>query len=377
MPQSEMLQSIATQSIVNSTMRGIFLLLLLFRLRVGPAGAAYADAAVSNTHHGLNNDAHGIAADQVMNEIMSHQLSTRSVLTRSSPECWRASFAAINRWTIGDGDVHSSGSSYCASMTNDQQEVLALELTNCQLMKEKRHFYDANLMNHELADSTEVSGCSVGSGGMNPYDASSCLPIMSEYALSLYHKILLHTNDICTRLTDEKLMQQKEEVTQMLIYASSAVSQQMQSVMTLSTTAVEKMQMQSALLDDQSIMMREQREEIQRMHLARKKEEREIRNQHMESDRLQKAREQVAALAMEQITNQTSSFLQEHAEKMKSRQSELDVALQNREKEAERMQVKTTTLISEQADRIKDQKRDLERMQEVSGVVSCLVDRYL
>ena len=93
-----------------------------------------------SSNYAANNAA---ATTQVINDIMNHQLSNNSV--RSSPECWMTSIYTIRRGgketKRDDGQqnlqlIHTSGSSYCAAMTIEQQEVLALELTNCQLMKE-------------------------------------------------------------------------------------------------------------------------------------------------------------------------------------------------------------------------------------------------
>jgi len=169
---------------------------------------------------------------------------------------------------------------------------IALELTNCQLMKGRRQLYDAKKV-HPDTDQVQIlddeqEPCLVGTGGANPYDASSCLPLMSDYALNLYHQILLNTQDVCARLTDERMLLQKEEAVQNLVYVSSAVSQQMQNMM----------------------------------------------EYQMESDRAQKAREETAALAMDQMAVKTASFLQEQMEKMmKTQEIDLGVAFQTRERE--------------------------------------------
>ena len=146
-------------------------------------------------------------------------------------------------------------------------------------------------------------------------------------------------------------MLQKEEIAQMLVYGSSAAAQQMQSIVEGASTALEKMRLQSDLIDEQSITMWEQREESQRqreesqrLHLDRKKEEQEMMirfKQHVE-------------------------LLNEQSSNMRIQQLEAE----NREKEAsklfERMQATTTSLIAEQANTIKEQTRDMERMEEVS-----------
>ena len=113
----------------------------------------YFDTSYVHQHttNGSSNYDENAATAQVINDIMNIQLSNNSI--RSSPECWMTSISTISRWGKDtkqyDGQqnlqlIHTSGSSYCAAMTIEQKEVLALELTNCQLMKEKRQIYDAN-----------------------------------------------------------------------------------------------------------------------------------------------------------------------------------------------------------------------------------------
>ena len=265
-------------------------ILLQLVLAVFVVGVAFADAAVLGGVPLSNSNGVRATAQAVRDiDTMSRQLSSKAGFKISSPECWTASIDTISRWAKAgtdsndiEHDVHLSGSSYCATMTTEQLEVLALEMTHCQLMKEGEQFYDSDQVNQD-ANAIEVFDghqplCFVGEGGMHPYDSSSCLKIMSRYAKNHYHRILLYTQDVCTRLTEERMMARKEEATQMLVYASSAVTQQMHNIMEGATSAVEKMQVQSSLLDDQSIMIREQKEELQRMTIARRQEERESMN---------------------------------------------------------------------------------------------------
>lgn len=336
----------------------VFILIrfLVWRLAVAVLASRATYATKQNLHfdtsyvhqHTINGSSNYAADDaatnQIMNDIMNHQLSNNSI--RSSPECWMTSISTISRWGIAKQDdgqqnlqliQHTSGSSYCASMSTEQQEVLALELTNCQLMRENEPLYDTS----RKVDTVEASvdTCLVGEGSSIPYVTSSCLPLMSQYARRLYHSILLHTNDICNRLTEEHLMLQKEEVTQMLVYATSAVSNQMQNI-----------------LEDMKV-------------------------QQQESERLHKTRDKAAAQTIEQMTIQTASFLQEHAEKLKTQQSAyleeqtsiMKVQQLEREKiaassleqmtiqteslllaHAEKMKSQQNALINEQADKIKD-----------------------
>ncbi len=65
-----------------------------------------------------------------------------------------------------------------------------------------------------------------------------------------------------------------------------------------------------------------------------------MRVRRLESSRWEEEREEATSLSLEQMANRTASFLWEHVE--------------------------TAELIAEQADRIREQKRNLERMQNVS-----------
>ena len=338
----------------------IFVFTILLLSPTLDATSVLGDDAVSTSRaqhkhiaNGYVGDADTYSNSQVI-DIISYELSTsarRSV--RTSPECWLTSITALSRWDTAAADhdddgyghpkqVHSS-SAYCAAMTPEQQEVLALELTNCQLMKEKRQIYDKNRLDIDTDDTHD--GCLVGEGSTIPYDSSSCLPLMSDYALSLYHKILLHTNEVCTRLTDETMLLQREEVTQMLVHASSAVSNQMQSILNGAMSTVEKIQLQSTLLDTHSTMISQSISMIEKQSMLLEEQSSIMKVQQEEAEQLHDEREIASVRALETLTNQTAVFLQEHAERMKS---------------------ETSILIEEQADKIRKQRLDLERMQEVS-----------
>ncbi|KAL9183203.1 hypothetical protein ACHAXT_004990 [Thalassiosira profunda] len=302
-------------------------------------------------------------------DVVGRQLSTASAVSRSYPECWTASVASIGSWDIGGGATpsgeyptrpHSSGSSYCAAMSSEEKDALALELTHCQLKKEQRPFFKAGPAQSpgtpadaELSAPIEESAneqllCKVGSG--EPYSSTACFPLMSDYAMVLYHKILIHTQDACARLTEERMMIQKEEVTQMLVYASSAVSNQMQD------TVAAVREQTSQLLEEQASMMTEQR---------------------MEHERQSAEREAAAASAMERMASQTESMLEDQSSKMRAHRLETyrmhkereEAAASAMEQMANRaaslLQNQAAALLAEQADKINEQKKDLERMQEM------------
>ncbi len=335
---------------------------------------------------GFGNYAIDSVTAQVMNEIKNNQASARSAFASSSPECWMASINAINQLSIGTGQNDggdyqkrlptSSGSFFCASMTVAQQDILALELTNCQLTRANLPFYDTNVV-RERQDQTEVQGCLVGTGGLSPYDASSCFRLMSPYSFNLYNTFLFHTKEVCVSLTEERTMMQKEEVTLQLLRASSAVSHQMEEA----ARAIEHNVSQTVAMMQEHTekIIREQREELQRSNIARRQGEQDsiraaastieqmantaasIMQEHTEKImmdqreglRLEQESIRAAALDIEQMANQTASILQGQTENIMSKHEALEAALQKREREAtmavERLKTETASLITEQA----------------------------
>lgn len=281
-----------------------------------PADATDAYASLLSRNHppinGLGNYAIDSMAARVMHDITNNQVSAKNAFTSSSPECWMTSINTMNQLAIGmdpddGGDYQkrltptSSGSFFCSSMTVAQQDVLALELTNCQLTRANLQFYDSNVV-RDGPDQMEVQGCSVGTGGATPYDASSCFPRMSPYAFNLYNTILLHTKTVCVSLTEERTMIQKEEVNVRLLHASSAVQE---AALAIEQTASRH---SSIMKEYAEKNMMEQREELRRMNDARKQEEQEsIR---------------AVALTISQTADHTAMMMQEHTEKIMTEQRE-------------------------------------------------------
>ena len=332
---------------------------------------------------GADNDKSAI----ILNDIMTTQLSTRS-FSPSSPQCWMTSITTINHWkgTQDDPSV-SSGRDYCASMTSDQQKLIALEMTNCQLKEGNRPMFDANKITYDelgVSSVTEHSSvyqsCPVGKQPSHAYDVSSCLPLLSQDAWNLYHQILLYTNDVCTRLTDEMMIRQKKEATQMLVHVSSSLSRHLKSVLDDTEFAVERIRIHSVMLEDQSLMMKEQRNELEVMYHNRKKEEMEtismVREQSVlleEQSHRMKEQQLQTSLAMEQLSNhtkeQTALIIAEQAQRQSALFEEQSVKLRDQQLEMDRMHKQredaASLAIKEQAEMIREQQRDLERMQEV------------
>lgn len=342
--------------------QSVFLVILLCAEATSAAAAAAAAGVLDTTS--ANNDGADAAAYRVLHDMSSHQFSTRSgaVVPQHSPQCWMASIVTVNRWNAG------AGQDFCASMTPEQQKVLALEITHCQLLEEERTLFDVKIASQKVSPSGSDGprgACLVGSGDADAYSASSCLPIMSEYALNLYHQILLHSHVICTRLTDEQMNQQKEEVSRALLQASTAASQQIQGMTEVVAAAVESAQMNSILLKAQSYMIRMQTEDLQQMQLTlRQEEERSItalreqtemleyhssmiREQKEQSNLLHRSREDAYARTFDRMTKQTSSFFEEYSDRIKTQHQEMELNMQNREKRAELVYDEATAMMAE------------------------------
>lgn len=411
-----------------------FIILLLHWTVAAAVDVAYASPMATNYAAG---DAYAVdvTTAKIFSDILKNQVSAKSAFTSSSPECWMNSINTIHKWVTSSGADNMSddaqnnhqqyhhdslGSSFFASMTTDEQEIFALELTHCQLMKANRQLYDSSLVvasHPTTASPMEVQGCAVGMGRPSPYHASSCFPLMSEYAFQLYNTMFLHTREVCASLTEERMMQQKEVITHMLVGASAAVSQQMQNVLGEVTTVAEKLDEQSTMIEEmttqtymvfeqlqaEAVLMAEQHKEmtaqsstvfeqlqVEASSMAEQHKANEqaaaIRLEEMTSQTstifeqlqaeaiLMAEQQQAAAMTMELMTNQTTTVLERVQDEVTSVIAEQQRAHEHATSMVlEKVQLETATLIAqqaamfaEQADKIKEQDHVIERMQDVS-----------
>jgi len=314
----------------------------------------------------------------VLDDFMSTGLGDgvpTKMKTRTSPQCWLSSISTIGKWgmyldaSVGDAAIESgtknskgltytSGSSYCESMTQEQTEVFALELTNCQLTRQAMPMFDES--------KRQISGlwdeCPVGTGDTRPYAAVSCFPLMTEFGLNLFNQILLHTTDICARLTEETVTARRDETTQRLLHAS--------------IMAVDSLENQSMLLEDHALILAERRKEMEEVFQRQvdmiAKQTTAAQAQQAKRDRAAEAREDATASAMMQLTNQTVVLWDE----MKARQSEIVETVGLRERESLNAVERMNALISEQAAMIETQRRNLEQMKEaISNSKDAMNDR--
>jgi len=277
---------------------------------------------------------------------MNNAISTTHLMNRASPQCWMESITTISQW----GSV--SGASYCASMTTEQQKVLALELTNCQLMEENRALF---VQDDDSMQVSKYASCHVGEGGSEPYEVLSCLRFMTDFALNLYHQMLLYANDVCNRLTNDMMEQQKEETTLMLIKASSAfvdLTRQQQMEADLAQQALLEAISRNKVYLEEHQQQWEEANQARQTELARAQEARERAAEARERE--VEAREKAALLAMQEMVETNTMHFQEQQQKWEelnsARDKEMHVVEERREQ---------TEAI------IKKQQYDMERMQEV------------
>lgn len=278
------------------------------------------------------------SAETILND-MNNAISTTHLVNRASPQCWMESITTMSQW----GSV--SGAAYCASMTAEQQKVLALELANCQLMEENRALFLQD------DDSMQVSSCHVGKGNSEPYEVSSCLRFMTDFALNLYHQMLLYANDVCTRLTNEMMEQQKEETTINLIKASSSfvdLARQQQMEADLAQKALLEAITRNEVYLQEHQQQWEEANQARQMELERAEEAREKAAEEVE------AREKAALVAMQELVDKNTMQFQEQQQKWLELNSARDKEMHIVEKRREQ-----TEAI------IKKQQYDMEKMREV------------
>ena len=286
-----------------------------------------------------------VSAEAVLND-MNNVVSTTQMMNRASPQCWTESITRMSQW----GSV--SGASYCASMTSEQQKLLALELTNCQLVEANRSLFQDE---DSVQVSTQTESCHVGKGGSEPYEVSSCLRFMTDFALNLYHQMLLYANDVCNRLTNDMMEQQEEETTLRLIKASSSfldlTRQQHMEADLAQKDLLESISRNKAYLQEHQQQW-EEANRARQMELVRAEEARERAAEARERE--VEAREKATLLAMQELVDKNTMQFQDQQQKWK----ELNSARDKEMHIVEKRRAQTEAII-------KKQQYDMERMQEV------------
>lgn len=314
----------------------------------------FAVGCLHNTAANSIYESTGMAAAETILNDMNSVMSTTRLMNRASTQCWMESITTMSRWDA------VSGSSYCASLSTEQQKILALELTNCQLLEENRPLFAHHHRDEKsMSLSSDHTSCPVGKNGSEPYEVSSCLRFMSDFALNLYHQMLLYANDMCNRLTHDVMEQQKEETTRMLMEASSSfieLTRKQQLEVDLAQKARERA-MDEAITRNKLHLEEHQRqwEEVnhaRQMEVARAQEVREKAAEARERE--MEAREKAALLTMEEIVSQNMIHFQEQQQ----RWEELNLARAKEMHIVEERREQTEAII-------KKQQYDMEKMQEV------------
>jgi hypothetical protein len=290
----------------------------------------------------------------VVNDMIAKDLSISSD-ARSSSQCWLSSIMALTRWdNVGANNPFTSGSSLCAAMTEDRLDILALELTHCQLSKLGRDTFSLNPTQSEAMPS-----CQLGRADQSqPYQVSSCLQVMTDIAVPVYNQIRLHTENLCSQLAEEILQQQREKTMQLVIHATSSFAQHIQAVMKGTASTVEQLNYQSLLLQNQSIIMKEHQSELEQMYKSRKLEEAE---RQIELEVIYKARklEEAEADRVRKMREEgTLALLQHQTSIMKNQQAEFEDMYNAREQMME--------------NKVKERMKELEQIQQVGNIICSL-----
>jgi hypothetical protein len=182
---------------------------------------------------------------------------------------------------------------------------------------------------------------------------------MSDFALNLYHQMLLYANDMCNRLTHDVMEQQKEETTRMLMEASSSfieLTRKQQMEADLAQKARE--QAMDEAITRNKLHLEEHQQQWEEVSHARQMEAaraQEVREKAAEArEREVEAREKAALLTMEEIVSQNMIHFQEQQQ----RWEELNLARAKEMHIVEEMREQTEAII-------KKQQYDMEKMQEV------------
>eukprot|EP00804_Cyclotella_cryptica_P010606 CCRYP_015175-RA/>CCRYP_015175-RA protein AED:0.36 eAED:0.36 QI:146/0.5/0.33/1/1/1/3/0/622 len=312
----------------------------------------------------------------IVNDIINRELSISSV-SRPSSQCWSASIAALNHLNnLNAKSPVTSGSAYCAAMTENQLDILALELTCCEFTKTGRETFIVDKLSDDtisivdqLSDDTisstsnDASACSLGIYNQQPYQASACLKLLTDHAHIIYHQIRLHAKNLCRDLAHEIFERQREESTRIILQASTTLAHQIQAVLKRTSSAIEQLNVQSDLLQEQSHMIKEHQRELEQIHEERKREEISqsllIKQHKTELEEMFEARkmEDAEADRLRKLKEErTLSLLQHQNYLMEQQQAKFEETYKIRE---EMMEQKT-----------KERMRELEQMHEMITTAS-------
>jgi hypothetical protein len=179
---------------------------------------------------------------------------------------------------------------------------------------------------------------------------------LTDHAHAIYHQIRLHTKNLCRDLADEMFQRQREESTQMILRASTTLAHQIQAVLEGTSSTIEQLNLQTALLQTQSYLIKEHQREIEQIQEARKREElsQSLRIKHhqvelerifearkveeAEADRLRKLREEGTLSLLHQQTHLMEQQQAKFEETFKIREEMIEERLKERMIELEQMQ---------------------------------------
>ena len=306
----------------------------------------------TSAYHEINQPS---AADEgiqiVVNDIVTKEISIPGV-SRHSSQCWMTSIAAIDQLISSPDDSKipfTSGSSYCAAMSDSHLDALALELTHCELLKARRDVFIDQSAEKTLS---EADACPIF--GSEPYQLESvvsCLQLLTDHAHVIYHQIRLHVKSLCYHLADEMLHQQREETSKLLAI-------QIKDVLTGTTSALEHLHSHSSLLQNQSQLLKEHQMDLANMYEQRKREEASqtlLMKEHqfeLEQMFIARKKDQIEEDHLRKLREEsTLTLLQQQSDLMKSQQSDFQDMLKAKEELLE--------------EKVNERMMQLDQMQEV------------
>lgn len=291
----------------------------------------------------------------VVNDIVTKELSIPGV-SRHSSQCWMTSITAMDQLINSPDESKfsfTSGSSYCAAMSDNHLDALALELTRCELLKARRDvFIDYQSTEATRSDAAATNACPIlGSEPYQLYNLVSCLELLTDHAHVIYHQIRLHVKSLCYHLADEMLQHRREETAKLLAI-------QIKDVLTGTTSALEQLHSQSYLLQNHSHLLKDHQVDLEKMYEQRKREEASqtlLMKEHqfeLEQMLVARKRDQVEENRLRKLREEsTLNLMQQQSDLMKSQQIDFQDMLKAKEELLE--------------EKVKERMRQLDQMQEV------------
>lgn len=187
---------------------------------------------------------HGPSMDLV--EELTGWSTQLSGIIRASPRCWTIAINALSELMYLPTQTSTE---FCATMTQLQQDILAIELARCHTEKSGKPF----IVDGENISADDCAGHSL----IDQAQVDACLAHLDPTSYDRYVDFTMHVQSLCVRFTDELVTARKEQAALLLAQSSSAVTKQLQDLMEKNDHLINKVIEQQELLGNQSIKMKE------------------------------------------------------------------------------------------------------------------------